>query len=251
VKTVYATVEGRGVAKRWITLKPGKDHLVRMQEGVTVTGKILREGRPLKDVLVGLVTTERTCGVCLHDFEAVTDANGYFMLLNVTPENEYYLFAKMESLGDNGALPVKTIKAGVNGSSVKLGDLPLRAGSRLAGRVALSDGKPVPPNTRLFLGRDEAWDHTEVALDPDGRFAFEGVPNESVSIGVSIKGYTFSKRNPSLDWLNGSIIGRVEKDVTDLTLLMDPGNQRFFRDEDIPSDVERQPRNKPLRGVAP
>jgi hypothetical protein len=224
---------------------------VRLQEGVTVSGRILRDSRPIKDAIVGLITTERTCGICLHDFEAITDANGYFMLLNVTPENDYYLFAKMESLGDNGALPVKTIKAGANGTTVKLGDLLLGAGHRVAGRVALSDGKPIPPDTRLFLGREEAWDHTEVALDRDGRFEFNGVPDESVSVGVRIKGYTFSKRNPSLDWPNGSIVGRVEKDITDLTLLMDPGDRRFFRDDEIPSDVDRQPRNKPLRSAKP
>jgi hypothetical protein len=249
VKTVHATVEGRGVAKRWVTLKPGRDHLVRLQEGVTVSGRIVRDGRPLKDVIVGLVTTERTCGVCLHDFEAITDADGHFLLLNVTPENQYYLFTKMESLGDNGALPVKTIKAGDTGSMLKLGELPVRAGHRVAGRVVLSDGKPVPPDTRLLLGREEAWDHTEVVLDPRGSFEFLGVPDESVSLSVRIKGYAFSKGNPSLDWPNGSIVGRIEKDMENLTLLMDPGDRRFYRDDEIPSDVERQPGNKPLRGV--
>src|SRR4030095_10349091 len=119
---------------------------------------------------------------------AVTDASGHFVLLNVTPENDYYLFTKMDSLGDNGALPLKTIKAGANGSVLKLGELPLRAGYRVAGRIALSDGQTVPPDTRLFLGREQAWDHTEVLLDQDGRFEFRGIPDESVTLSGDIKG---------------------------------------------------------------
>jgi hypothetical protein len=185
----------------------------------------------------------------LYDFDSATDADGHFQLLNIPPEKEYYLYAKMESLGDNGSLPLKTIKTGVTGSLLKLGELPLRAGWRVAGRVALSDGKSVPPGTRLMLGRERAWDYTEVTLDKDGGFEFTGVPDETVSLSVRIKGYTFSQRNPSLDWLNGSIIGRVEKDIDSLILLMDPGDKQFYRDEEIPSDVDRQPRTKPLRGA--
>jgi hypothetical protein len=249
VTTVYAKAEGRGAAKRWVTLRPGRDHLVRMQEGATISGQLVRDGRPLKDAVVGLVTTERTCGICLYDFEAVTDADGHFVLLNVTPENSYFLFAKMDSLRDQGALPVKTITVGANRSVVKLGQLALGPGHRVAGTIVLSDGQPIPPDTRVFLGREQAWDHMELVLDPNGRFEFRGIPDESVSLSVRIKGYAFSKRNPSLDWPNGGITGVVNKNIENLTLLMDPGERRFYRDEEIPPEVERRPQSKPLRGV--
>lgn len=251
VNTVYAKAEGRGVAKRWVTLRPGRDHLVRMQEGVSISGHLVRDGKPLQDAVVGLVTTDRTCGICLYDFEAVTDSDGRFQLLNVTPENEYYLFTKMESLGDNAALPVKTIRAGSNGSVLKLGELALQAGHRLAGTLTLSDGRPIPRDTRLFLGREQAWDHMEVALDQNGRFEFRGLPNESVMLSVRLKGYTFSKKNPSLDWSDGSIAGLVDKSIDNLTLLMEPGENRFYRDEEIPQEVDRQPAHKPLRSAIP
>jgi len=114
-----------------------------------------------------------------------------------------------------------------------------------------SDGMPVPPGTRLFLGREKASDHTEALLDEAGRFEFKNVPAESVGLSVRIKGYKFSKRNPSLDWLNGSIIGRVDGDLTDLTFLMEPGQWRFNgpEEEDLPPGADRQPREKPLRGA--
>jgi hypothetical protein len=45
-------------------------------------------------------------------------------------------------------------------------------------------------------------------------------------MSARIKGYRFSKQNPSLDWLNGGIVGQVTSDITDLTLLMEPGEWR-------------------------
>jgi len=49
VRTVHAVVEAPNVAKRWVALKPGGDHLIRMVEGVTVTGLLKDSGQPLKD----------------------------------------------------------------------------------------------------------------------------------------------------------------------------------------------------------
>src|SRR5262249_29155701 len=56
VQRVHAVVEGRGVAKRWVELTPGRDHLIRMQEGVTLTGTVRHDGRPLPGAMMGLVT---------------------------------------------------------------------------------------------------------------------------------------------------------------------------------------------------
>jgi hypothetical protein len=223
-----------------------------MQEGAVIKGRIVRDGKGLKDVVVGLATIERTCGSCLQDFEAVTGQNGWFLLLNVTPQRDYHLFAKMDSLADRGALPARKVSVGATGTTADLGELKLVPARRITGRVALSDGKPIPPDTRLHLSREMAWDHTEVTLDANGAFQVIGVPEEPISINVRVKGYKFSKRNPSLDRLNGSILGRVDGDLKDLTLLMEPDEGRPNRE---PEDLhlfegpDSQPGNKPLRGA--
>jgi hypothetical protein len=250
IQTVHATVEGNNVAKRWVALTPGKDHLIRMQEGVAVTGRIVRNGQPLSGVAVGLVTKDRVCGNCLRCDTLATDKEGRFILGNVPPEREFVLYATMDSLRNKGGVESRIFTTGKTGTTLDLGKLETKPTHRLAGRVVLSDGKPVPPETRLFLGREDAWDHTEATLDADGHFEFQGVPAESVGLSVRIKGYKFSKRNPSLDWLNGGIVGRVTRDMTDLTLLMEPGEWRHNREEeDAPANIERQPRNLPLRGL--
>jgi uncharacterized GH25 family protein len=249
VDMVHAIAEGRSVAKRWVDLKPGRDHLVRMQEGVTVTGKVLRNGQPVRDVMFGLATKDRVCGNYLRCDELATDKDGLFVLPSVPPGREFVLYATMDSLHGDGAVVSKIFTTGASGTKLDLGKLEVQPAHRVAGRVKLSDGKPVPPKTRLFLGREDAWDHTEAELDAEGRFEFRGVPAEAVGLSVRITGYKFSKRNASLDWLNGGLVGRVDGDIGDLTLLMEPGQWRFNGDEGEAPNGQSQPRDKPLRGA--
>jgi len=250
VDAVHATAEARGAAKRWVEMKPGGDHLVRLEEGVTVIGLIERNGRGLKDVLVGLATTEHRAGSFFHCDDLATDKDGRFALANVPPSREFVLYAKMESLPEHGAVPAKIVTTGKTGTISDVGKLGVEPAHRLTGRVVLSDGQPVPPGTRLFMGREKAWDHTEALLDAEGRFEFMAVPAESVSLSVRIKGYKLSKDNPSLDWLNGRIVGRMDGDLTDLTLLLEPGEWRYNQEEeDLPAGADRQPFGKPLRGA--
>lgn len=248
IDRVHAVVEGHGVAKRWVDLTPGRDHLVRMQEGVTVSGKIFRHGQPVSNIVMGLVTKERRAGESLRGDELATDKNGLFLLPNVPPGREFVLYAKMDSLAGD-TVPVKIFTTGASGSEWDCGTLETQPAYRVAGRVVLSDGKPIPAATRLLLGRETAWDHTEALLDAEGRFEFRGVPAESVRLNVSVPGYKFSKRNASLDWLNGGLIGRVDGDLSDLTLLLEPGKWQFNGEEGDAPNGESQPRDQPLRGI--
>src|SRR5215468_4783211 len=98
-----------------------------------------------------------------------------------------------------------------------------------------------------MLGRDLAWDQLpNVDVSSDGRFIFDGVPKESVAITPRLKGYKLSLANPSLDRLNGfSIVGRIEGDVNDLVILLEPG--QFLSDYRSDLGPDAYPYNKPLR----
>jgi hypothetical protein len=250
VDTVHATVDGPNVAQRWVELKPGRDHLIRMQEGVAISGRVERGGEALKDVLVGLATTDRAAGNFFHCDELATGKDGRFLILNVPPEREFVLYSTMGSLGERGFTPPKVFSTRNSGTTIDVGQLAVQPGHRLMGQIVLSDGQPVPPNTRLLLGRRRAWDYTEVEPDANGRFEFAGVPPESVNLSVRISGYRFSRSNPSLDWLNGRIVGSVNADVTDLTLLLEPGQWQFGdARKELPAGAYLPPYDKPLRGV--
>lgn len=250
VDTVYATADGRGVAPQWVTLKPGSDYLLRLRDGVTVTGQVLHEGKPLKGVMVGVTTTDRTCGNYFNCDPVATDSEGHFQLLNVPPDRKFVFYAKMDSLHGEGMVPNKVFTTGDSGIVQDLGKLAVQPAFTLAGRIVLSDGKPIPAGTHLMLGRERAWDTTQVALAANGSFEFTNVPAESVSVSVRIKGYKFSKRNPSLDWLNDCILGRVTGNMTNLDFLMEPGKWRYNGEEGSPPDgAPEQPRNLPLRSA--
>ncbi|MGA2661400.1 MAG: hypothetical protein ABSH34_28290 [Verrucomicrobiota bacterium] len=71
-----------------------------------------------------------------------------------------------------------------------------------------------------------------------------------VRLSANIPGYRSSLLNPSLDRLSGfSIIGRVSGNLEGLLVLQEPG--QFKHDWNQPYDPDDQPRDKPLRGLAP
>jgi hypothetical protein len=244
---IYATAEGRGVAKQWVTLKPGGDYLIKLPVGVTLAGQVVRDGQPLSGVAIAAATKDHRCGVYFHCDATFTDSNGRFLLLNVPPNREFVVYGTMKSLAGSGVLPVKDVTTGDSGLVQDLGQLVIQPAFSIAGQIVLSDGQPVPPGTRLFCGREAAMDSVETQLDAAGKFVIKGVPAESVSLSIRIKGYRLSKRNPSLDWLNGSILGRVDSDVKAFTILMEPGEWERNRDDDRPGGNDDYPVNKPLR----
>jgi hypothetical protein len=158
----------------------------------------------------------------------------------------------MDSLQGKGVLSPKQFTSGKNKTTTDLGDLELQPGYQISGQIVLTDGKPIPARTRLLLARQGASDYADVVLTADGRFVFQSVPAESVSLSARLEGYKYSHRNPSLDWLNNQIIGKVSGDITNLTLIMEPGEFHFTPNhDDAPEGVDLQPRDKPLRGVNP
>ena len=123
IDLVSATVAAPAAAQRWVTLKPGGDYLVRLQDGVTVSGQVLRQGQPVKGISIAANTTDRICGAYL-DFDPVsTDSNGRFLLLNVPPGREFKVSAATNSLPGSGTLPDKIITAGDSDTVQDLGRL--------------------------------------------------------------------------------------------------------------------------------
>ena len=252
VELIYAMAFARDAAPRPVQLRPGRDSLVRMQAGVLVTGRIVAAGRPIPAAVVGIRPAVSVNGEIFTSDKVATDSNGCFSLFNLPPEKGLTLFATMDSLQGKGALPPKQFSSGKNKTTTDLGDLALQPGYLVAGQILLSDGIPVPPRTRLLLARQGVSDYSEAVLDAGGRFEFQTVPAGSVSLSARLKGYKFSQRNPSLDWLNGFIVGTVDRDITNLTLLMEPGEFRYSgKPDDPPEGVDVQPRDKPLRSAKP
>lgn len=242
-------VEARGLASRGITrVSSGLDrHTFELDAGATLRGRLVKRGKPCPGRLIGLVQTKRKHEVFfVGEYTIGTDEQGRFLFPNVTPNFDYYVYAKMKSMAGFGATPVQEVHVGKTGTTIDIGELSILRGHRVRGRVVLADGKPVPAGTRLTMGRNRAWDSQFVELGAQGRFEFRDLPTERYSVSVHVKGYRFSARNAGLDpWNPFRLLGSVDRHIDDLVVLLEPG-ERLKPDGNPKRDADA-----PLRGAPP
>jgi uncharacterized GH25 family protein len=244
-------VEARAMARGMFSeVRPGpKRRDLKVTEGAAIKGRVLWKGQPLKDVVIGACGTDRTIGNFTGDFVMACQGDGRFLLPNMPPDREYFIYGLMNSLTNYGTLPLTRVKPGGDGNTYDLGKVEVSAGNRLAGQVELADGNPVPPGTRLTIGRDDAWDVLAVLLPEDGRFDIPNLPaNEPLNLSVALKGYRPSARNASFERLNGfGLAGQLQSDKTNLVFLLEPGKTEPGQFDNEPE--EEQPRRLPLGGI--
>jgi len=227
-------------------------HDLTLFEGVTIRGRLFKGGKPLAGVAVGAAQKARNVETFVGEFKAATDAKGVFELRNVPAEDTLTLYGLMSSVSAHGAVAAREVRTGKSGSVSDVGDLEVKPGHTLSGRVVLADGKPVPAGTRVLLSREEAWDSAQAVVDKEGRFTFTHLPAEPYSLSVNVKGYHLSPRNASVDLLNGfRLLGVVREDVAGLRLLLEPGPGPAREDRSDAKFWEeyRRRRESPLRGA--
>lgn len=249
INAITVTIDVRGLAKRKMWLDTGKAHLIRLKEGVAVTGRLMHAGKPIPGATVSMNTQERSSEVFLRGFDIATDSEGRFRMPNIPAETKFFLYTKMKEMQELGvALGPQPVDTGANGTTTDLGELELRPSYFLRGRVVAADGKPLPARTSINLGLEDAWDNQSARLDDEGWFEFLGVPADSLSLSIRVPGYRISAKNPSKDWLNeGLIVGRLTGNQEEFIIHLERGDR--FQREDGPPNNDRQPRDKPLRGA--
>jgi uncharacterized GH25 family protein len=214
--------------------------------GAALMGRVLRKGKLVGEITIGVASVDRTMGNFTGDFVTGTGEDGRFVFPNLPPGREYAAYGLMDSLKRIGALPTRIVRLGGDNSTNNMGDWELSAGFRLGGQVRLSDSNAIPAHTHLTIGRDAAWDSTSEELPADGHFSFTKIPAETLVMSTRIEGYRLSTRNGSLDRLNPfRLLGRLESDKTNLVVLLEPGKnlQSDFNPDD------EQSGNLPLCGA--
>jgi hypothetical protein len=247
---VHAIVEAPGLATRWVRLEPGKTALVRMTKGTTVSGRLLFKGQPLAGIRLGAATMERRCGECLTGFNATTGQDGCFLFNHIPSATKFQIFSMMDSIQATGAALRVEFDSGNDGGTVALGDVQAQPAHRISGKVVLADGKPVPSQTRLLFSSFNSWDFALLVLDKEGRFEIGGVPEEQVRLTVRLDGYRLSEKNPNLDSNHRGLNGRATGDISNLTILLEPGKPVPYEELERVSYEEEKKRNDlPLRGA--
>jgi hypothetical protein len=222
-------VTARALAKKNFVLVPTAkaDNRLVLTEGATVRGRVVDHGRPVASVRVGLIQADRQIETSVGPLEIGTDAHGEFLFANVPPDRDFYIYGIMDSLRDRGGISDRRIHVGGDGSETSAGDLTVDPAYRITGRLVLSDGKPLPPHTRIAIGRENAWDSQIIEVDPSGAFTARGIPPELVKLHARIDGYRLSNKNRSLEpYSAANLTGLVQKDIDGLLVLIEPGSNK-------------------------
>ena len=191
-------------------------------DGATVTGRVLRDQTPVSDVVVELGQAVRRSGCISYGSEQIaTDANGRFTFVNVTPGQDYWLSGTLESFRPHGAASSVRVTVAEDDTVVSVPSLAVGPAHHLAGRVRLTDGKPVPPGTHLTIARDPLGGAAQILIDPEGRFATGGIPHETVQLLLRVAGYRLSQQTRGyLDRRSCSVV--VDRDRDDIELILEP-----------------------------
>ncbi len=192
-----------------------------MGQGAVVIGRVVRDGKPVSGISMILTFHDD-----LPDIEAKTDDQGHFRMARVATGQhpEQAIYSKPGSLPDHQTVIPRTFMAGLDGVTVDLGDFEVQLGRTLAGRVIVSDGKPLDRDAKVLVRQDDLF-WFSAGLDEAGRFEVKGIPDGRVSIYMmGITGYRLSPRNKCLDHtLPDHLAGMISRDITDLTILIQPG----------------------------
>lgn len=249
VEALSVSVDGPRLARRRLWLTPGEAHLIRLNTGVTVTGRVLDGTKPVGGTTITLETDDQSSATFMRGFDVATDAEGRFKLTHVPAGTAFKLSTptkEQEALNAGVAItPVTT--GSLNGSTTDVGDIQMIPAYLLRGRVVLSDGQVVPEKTRIYLGFGNSGTQRNAALDADGWFEFAGIRSGPINLSIRIPGYRISARNPSKDWLNeGRLVGQLKENHEQFFIELEPGNTSDTSKRPANAD-DRQPFEKPLR----
>jgi hypothetical protein len=246
VKSILVGIAACGLSNRGLWLDAGRAYFLRLRYGVTIVGRILAQEAVLVGLPLALNRQVRVSTGPVH-FLTATEDEGRFKIEHVPAETRYYLYTRMEDMRGLGlALPLTTVVTGADASTLDLGDLTAQSAYRITGRLALSDGKPFPRATALWVSLTDGLDRQTVPVDADGSFGISGIPPSSLELDVSVNGYRLSDQNPSRHpYIPGRLIGRVASDVDDFVIHLEPSSNSRRQD----AMTSRGSENEPLRGA--
>ena len=213
-------VSPRGMASKLFTESTGAERkTMTVTDGATIRGRLMQDGKPVANAEIGVSTHSRNSGTTLPEMRVGTRDDGTFAITNVAAGRIYYLYSKMESLAGRGlAAELIECETKDDGQEVNVGDIQVKPALTLRGRVLLSDGKPIPPDMRVNLFADRAWDSQSAIIGEDGSFEFKGLAKGVYGVAASVKGYGLP------DGVTGEVL--VGRDMTDLVIRLQPATGR-------------------------
>jgi hypothetical protein len=192
-------VEARRMAPRFVVVPTGtRRETVLLYQGAVIRGRLMEDGKPVSGAEIGLIAREQggfgadlnMVGNAYAEMKIGTQEDGSFAITGVPSRGEWYVYGKMESIASRGATEPVVCTTTKNNELVDVGELEVKPGHRLQGKVVLSDGKLIPEGMRIFITSDQGRDSQKAILGTDGHFQYAGLRRGKYSINLAVKGYT-------------------------------------------------------------
>lgn len=183
---------------------------LRVTPGATVTGRVVAQGKPVPNAQLMLLTPAQKADERYAPIYIGTDKDGRFSITNVPAAREWSLDATTDS--GMGSVAARDVETPADGQTVDLGDVEIRKGSVLSGRVVLSDGKILPIGLRVSVA-SKAGGSRNAVLDDLGKFEFEGLSGSYQLVVPEVPGYRLKDPLPELS---------LEKNVKGVKITLEP-----------------------------
>ncbi len=196
-------------------------HEITLIKGASLRGRLLQDGRPVADAEVRINRCGAGSDCWFWGDSVLTDNLGRFSFANQPPHQSWFICGSWDLPAKTGVVPQTAVNIGEDESTNDLGDLNLLAVTKVAGRIRLSDGQPIPANSHYFLLDAAMGSSLMSSLGADGSFQFAAVPGDKVSIFLRVAGYQLTPRDGMLK--SGSVTNiTIVPNMTNLVIEMKP-----------------------------
>lgn len=196
---------------------------IRLVAGASISGRLLHDGKPVKNRAIGIVQEDRGAGRFVGETTLATDENGGFLFANLQANENYVLYSLCQAKQDLPVFKTLRVRTGKDGEMKELGVMTSLTGITLKGQVKLPEGTKFPSGAKISLSRDPAWDWSEAILSEKGDFTLPGLPPEVYTVTVHAPGFAIDGTQPNFQMTGESSFGirlKPEKDPVKIIQVM-------------------------------
>jgi hypothetical protein len=192
VEKIVLKISPRALAAKLVTEVTGPaTSAVVLTEGATVMGRLVEpNGTPTAHAEVVMIAHADSTGWTLDDMRVGTGKDGSFVFTNVPAGRIWGISPSPESLrGRNLAAGVRWCESTRDRQVVNIGNLTLRRGFTVSGKIQVPDQAMIPPGMHVTIKSEWTVNNRLADVAPDGAFELNALAPGIYNLWVGMNGY--------------------------------------------------------------